>query len=109
MAKFVEYDPARGMGIYEDMYDNHLQVHYREDVEGVLELNKYERNNQVHDKGIKQEFWHYARIPAVIIMKLKIEHGIDIFDKNDFKKSVEVINRDYPYLKTTDKHHTVSH
>jgi hypothetical protein len=40
---------------------------------------------------------------------LKFEYGIDIFNKNDFKKAVDVINRDFPYLKCTDKHHALKH
>lgn len=108
MAKFVELDD-RGVATYEDSYDGHLQVHYRQDVEPILELNKYERINGLTDKGIKKDMWLYARIPPVVVLELRFKHGIDIFDKNCTKKALEVINRDYPHLKCTEKTHTVKH
>lgn len=108
MSKFVEMDD-RGMATYAGLDEGRLQLTYKQDVEPVLELNAYERNNGLTDKGIKQDMWLYARIPAVVILKLKFEYGIDIFNKNDFKKAVDVINRDFPYLKCTDKHHALKH
>jgi hypothetical protein len=99
----------RGMATYAGLDEGRLQLTYKQDVEPVLELNAYERNNGLTDKGIKQDMWLYARIPAVVILKLKFEYGIDIFNKNDFKKAVDVINRDFPYLKCTDKHHALKH
>jgi hypothetical protein len=109
LSKFVEYDPLRGIETREDSYEGRLQVHYRQDVEPVLELNKYERNNGLTDKGIKEDFWLYARIPAVVILKLLYEYGVDINNKDHFKKALDIINRDFPYLKTTEKHHSVKH
>lgn len=106
MAKFVDYDPSRGMAMYEDMYDNRLQIHYEQDVEPLLDLTRYERNNGLADNK-KDEMRLYARIPAVIIYKLKNEYGVDIFDKNDFKKALDIINRDFAYLKCTTMHHAV--
>lgn len=108
MAKFVDIDD-RGVETYEDMYDGKLQVHYRQDVEPILERNKMLRINGLTDKGIKQDMWLYASIPPVIILKLKFEYGIDIFNKDHMKKAIDVINRDFPYLKTTEKHHSIKH
>jgi hypothetical protein len=108
MAKFVEIDD-RGVATYEDSYEGKLQVHYRQDVEPILELNKTERINGLNDAGIKRDMWLYARIPPVIILKLKYEYGIDIFDKNHMKRAVDIINREFPYLKTTEKHHSLKH
>lgn len=108
MAKFVELDD-RGVATYAGLDDGHLQVHYKQDVEPVLELNRTERINGLTDGGIKKDMWLYARIPPVIILKLRFEYGINIFDKNDMKKAVNVINRDFPYLKCTEKHHELKH
>lgn len=106
MSRFVDFDPARGMATYEDMYDGHLQIHYEEDVEPLLELTKYERNNGSADRP-KEEMQLYARIPAVIIMELKNKHGVDIFNKDHFHKALSIINVDYPYLRSTNKWHRV--
>jgi hypothetical protein len=110
MAKFLDWDPVRGLAQYEDRTQGgNLQVHYKQDVEPVLELAKYERTHGLADKaGKKQEMYLYARIPPVIQLKLKYEMGLDIHNRNHLKRIFEVINRDYPMLKCTDKTHRLA-
>jgi hypothetical protein len=108
MAKFVEIDD-KGVETWADNYEGKLQVHYRQDVEPILERNKMLRDGGITDSGIKRDMWLYASIPPVVIMKLRYEYGIDIFDKNHMKRAIEVINRDFPHLKTTNKNHTITH
>lgn len=109
MSKFVDFDPLRGIETQEDSYEGRIQLHYRQDVEPVLELAKTERINGLTDDGIKQDLWLYARIPPVIILELRFKHGIDIFKRDHLKRAFQVINRDYPYLKCTEKRHTLAH
>lgn len=109
MAKFIEYEADRGLATYEDEYEGKLQVHYCQDVEPVLEYTKRLRNEGLTDKGIKNDLWHYAQIPAVIVLEMKFKHGVDVFDKNATKKVFELINREYPNLKTSNKMHWVKH
>lgn len=114
MSKLLDWDPLRGLQQLEDTDGvggtGRLQIHYRQDVEPILELAKYERVNGIADKvgkEAKQDIYLYARIPPVLILKLKYEHGIDIMsnDKDAMRKAMVVIDRDYPYVKTTDKKH----
>lgn len=109
MSRFVDFDELRGVETREDMYDGHLQIHYRQDVEPVLELAKTERINGLTDHGIKNDLWLYARIPPVVILDLKFKHGLDVFKRDHLKRVFDVINRDYPYLKCTEKRHTLKH
>jgi hypothetical protein len=106
MAKFVEIDD-RGVETWEDMNDGHLQVHYRQDVEPVLEYAKTLRINGLTDSGIKRDMWHYAQIPPVVILEMKFKHGVDLFNRDHEKRVFELINREYPHLKTTEKMHWV--
>lgn len=110
MAKFLDYDPIRGLAQYEDRTQGgNMQLHYRQDVEPVLDLAKYERNHGVTTKAMKKaDVALYARIPPVVILKLKYEYGIDIFKRDHTKRAVEIINRDFPYLKCTDKTHNLA-
>jgi hypothetical protein len=107
MSKFVSYDALRGLAHYEDRTQGgNLQLHYRQDVEPILDLARIERNDGLADKaGRKQELFLYARIPPVVILELKYKHGVDIFKRGDMKKAMELINSEYPYCKTTDKVH----
>lgn len=107
MAKFVDYNPTNGVEMYEDMYDGKMQFHYRQDVEPLLEYTKTLRNAGATDSGIKRDMWHYAQIPPVIIMEMKNKWGVDLFNRDHEKRVFELINREYPHLKTTNKHHWV--
>ena len=109
MSTFVDYDPLTGVEMLEDVTygDHRQQFHYRQDVEPVLEVAKTERINGLTDYGIKQDLWLYARIPPVVILEMKYRHGVDIFKRDHFKRALELINREYPYCKTTEKTHTV--
>lgn len=107
MSKFLDWDPIRGLEQYEDAYEGRQQLHYRQDVEPVLELAKTERINGLADtKQFKQQDLRlYARIPPVVILKLKYEHGVDIYNKDHLKKVFQLINEQYPILKCTDMKH----
>lgn len=109
MAKFVDINESNGVATYEDSYDGHIQLHYRQDVEPILEVAKTERINGLTDHGIKQDMWLYARIPPVVILEMRFKYGVDIFKRDHLKKAFELINREYPYLKTTEKRHTLAH
>lgn len=109
MAKFVDYDPDRGVETYEDSYDGHIQLHYRQDVEPILETAKTERINGLTDHGIKNDLWLYARIPPVVILEMRFKHGVDCFKKDHLKKVFQLINTEYPHLKCTEKRHTLHH
>jgi hypothetical protein len=114
VAQLLDWDPLRGLQQLEDTDgvggEGRLQIHYRQDVEPVLELAKYERINGIADKvgkQSKQDIYLYARIPPVLILKLKYEHGIDVFskDKDQLRKAMKVIDECYPAVKCTDKVH----
>lgn len=109
MAKFVDINPENGLATYEDSYDGHIQLHYRQDVEPLLDLARRERNDGLTDHGIKDDLWLYARIPPVVILEMRFKHGVDIFKRDHMKKAFELINREYPYLKCTEKRHTLAH
>lgn len=108
MAKFVEVD-ERGVETWEDSYEGKMQVHYRQDVTPLLDYTLAHRNDGLTDHGIKNDLWHYAQIPPVIILELRFKHGVDIFKKDHLKKAFKLINTEYPYLKMTNKTHVLAH
>lgn len=110
MPAFIEKDPMSGLVTEVDQNeDDEIRHHFSQDVEPVLDYAKMLRNDNLTDGGIKKDFWHYAQLPAVVILKLKYEYGIDVFKRDHQRRMMEIINRDFPYCKTTNKMHTVKH
>ncbi len=107
MAAFVEISPT-GVETWVDGDEaNRLQVHYRQDVEPILDYAKLIRDDgDFSAKGIKNDFWLYAVIPPVVILQLR-HKGIDLY--RDPKRALREINENYPHLKCTTKRHTLNH
>jgi hypothetical protein len=82
-------------------------IEYKQaDLEPVLDWTRALRlASEYSKKGIKRDWWHYCHIPNIIVLKLKTEYGLDVYNKNHQKRVFEVINRDFPYLKATDGKH----
>jgi hypothetical protein len=71
--------------VYDDMEDK-LYIERVQDVQPILEANK--RAFDVDDRRFKNEaFNHVARIPMIVIEKVKRESGIDLLkDEKALKK-----------------------
>jgi len=82
-------------------------ISYTGDCEEVLETNKILRNDDEFTKqGIKNGMWLYARIPTIYQVKLLIEHGIDVWNKNHNDRLTAILEDPaYCHLKTTYGHH----
>ena len=104
MSEFIGYNANRGT-YYEYDYDNAKDeaiVTIKQDVQPVLDRAKEERNSGLNDKV--GEFSHYAMIPAHVEVALR-QRGINIYNPNQTKELLNVINTEYPLLKTTNLHH----
>lgn len=107
MGQWLEYDPLTGMTEINtaDEDAGTVTVHKLQNVEGVLERAAYARNTGSTDIGIKKGLWHYASIPLVVQYEMLTKHGVNINNKNHWPRVFDLLNRDYPYLKTTTKTH----
>ena len=108
MAKrIVDYDPYLGVTTYfeYDPVSDTSIIGREQDVSLLLDQNKRLQNDPEYTRlGIKNEWWHYASYPAVIIEKWMNEYGVNVFDENHNKRVFELTNRpEYRYLKTTTK------
>jgi hypothetical protein len=109
MGKWIDYNP--GTGLKEtNVYDEQtglLTVCKSEDVEPLLDRNKEAQNTRATDIGIKKGLWHYASIPMTVQYELLTKYGLSVFNKHHRPQIIEKINSEYPYLKTTTKHHSM--
>lgn len=107
--RLLDYDPLTGVSTwfsYEASTDN-MHITSEQDVNPILDGITERRNDGDYSrKGIKNDWWHYARLPLTVILEMKAKHGVDLMaQKVDWKSALKIINREYPLLKTTDKTH----
>ena len=109
MSEFLDFNEVRGSWTETDYnaHEDKLYIHTKQDVDPVLARMKRERDSGIGDSKIKQEFAHYASIPAAVEYEIKVNHGVSIYDKNDTKKLLKIINTEYPYLKTCNWTHNI--
>lgn len=104
----LDFDPLTGTTEYLEFSDEKVRIVQQQDVSPILDVAKTMANDEDYTKqGIKQDHWHYARIPYGILQEMKSKHGADWNDKNDtnHKKFFRVLNREYPSFKTTHWNH----
>ena len=105
MKRIIDHDPFTGITTFMEYHaDTDLTVVGRmQDVEAILERNKALQNDTDYSrKGIKDSWWHEARIPNIVAEKWKAEYGVDVFNKDDLKKVKQLLNSpEWKYLKTT--------
>jgi hypothetical protein len=111
--RVVDYDPFTGMTTYHDYVESDgttIVSRDQGDIAPLLDVNKALQNETDATKqGIKNGWWHYAQIPNIVQEKWLLEHGVDVFQKENWEKGGRVWkllnDPEYRWLKTTNKYH----
>jgi len=107
MPLFFDYNPDTGITQYFD-YDpvnDEITLTSEQDCTSLIDQMTRLRNDDDYSRnGMKQEWWHYATIPAIVEIDLR-KKGLNIYDKNATKAILKEINQNYPALKATTKTH----
>lgn len=108
-SRWTDYDPFTGVTEHNiaDGETGLITVRKEMDVEPLLEATKAIANSGATDIGIKKGLWHYCSIPLPVQYKLLAEYGINIHNQDHWPRMFDIINRDFPYLKTTHRHHAI--
>lgn len=108
----LDYDPLTGVRIDLDFVEEgnstKVVMTHKQNVQSILESSKMLANSDDYTrKGVKQDQWHYARLPYVIMQEMKAKYHADWNDKNDkdHKRFFSVLNTHYPAFKTTHWNH----
>ena len=107
MSTFLDYSPHNGTWTETDYcaHENKLTIHRKQDISGVLEYAKVNRNSGINDKIGKDFFFSkYAIIPPVVQVEMK-KKGIDIANPHQTREILKEINENYPNLKLTNLVH----
>ena len=107
MNKWIEYDPHTGVTEtnYADEETGNVIVRKEQDVAPLLDANASLRNSGATDVGIKKGLWHYCSIPVPVQYEMLTKHGVNVQNRQHWPKVFDLVNKHYPYLKTTDKVH----
>ena len=110
--RLIEYVPDTKTEIWH-AYDEDSDTTYIseiQDVDYILDSAKTKRNwdvggamglNEYSKQGIKNNFWHVASIPNSVMMKWRIEYGVDVFNKDHWPQVKRLLNNsDWAYLRT---------
>lgn len=106
--RLLDFDPLTRESVWFEMNDDGIAtLTHQQDFKPILEANKMMANEDAYTKkGMKGDWWHYARVPNNVIHDWMVNHGVNFFDKNHRKKVFQLLNDpQYRYLKTTSKHH----
>jgi hypothetical protein len=109
--RVLDFNPQTGETTYFDYNEAEgtpqATISYTQDVTDILKqcAEWRSKTDTKTDYGIKQDMWHYARIPNSVIMEMKTKHGVDFFDEADKAKVYHLINTEYAQFKTTHKNH----
>jgi len=107
----IAYDSVNNIEQYMHYDEDTDEAHFESvgDATPVLEFNRMIANEgDIWKKGVKADFALYAKIPAIVQMKLLAEKGIDIYKKEHGNRLSKVLeDPDYRYLKTTSKRHII--
>lgn len=105
--RLLDFDPLTRESVYFEMKDNVVELTHHQDDDFIIQANKMMANDDEYTRsGIKENWWHYARIPNTVAFKWLKEEGIDIFNREHRKKVFSKLNDpEYRYLKTTRKRH----
>jgi len=106
--RLLDFNPLSGETVW-FQYDQSIDamtITHEQDVSKHLDIAHARAiDDDYTRKGMKNDLWHYAHVPNTTIMKMKLEDGVDLFDKNDSRRVFELLNTKYKLCKTTGKTH----
>jgi len=96
-------DPQRGMNIWWEDTDDGFAIHYEQDVEPILELNKTKQNAGRDYYAKDSEMWRVASIPVTVQYAWLTKHGVDVHNEDHWPRVRRLLNDpDWRYLKTAE-------
>lgn len=96
--RLLDFDPITGLKEwFSTDSDGQSFIRYEQDTSAVLDYNK-EQQNEGFDK--RADYWHAAKIPAIIIMEWMTKHGVNLYDPNHKDGVKRLLNSDeYRHLR----------
>ena len=108
----IDYDPLNRISCYldENEVTGECRIIHVGDTDDVIEANRAQQNDDtMSGDGIKDCWWKFASIPAIVQMKWMTEYGVDVLNKHHAKKVFQLLNDpEWRYLKCTTGRHLIT-
>ena len=107
MAKrLLDYDPISRTSTYHE-YDHGTKktiITESQDVSAILkQAQAYANDPSYKARGIKEDHYHFARVPNSVLVELMQKYNLDWRRKEDMPAIERVLSRDYKKLLTVDR------
>jgi hypothetical protein len=101
--RLIDHNAFTGISTWHhyDHSTGKTHIESTQDVSRIIERNKRLQNDSSYaDRGRKNDMMHLATIPNNVIVKLKNEHGVDCFNKDDLPKLEKLLqSNEFKYLR----------
>lgn len=103
--KLLDYDSyTKTSTWFEGGGDGSFKVHQSQDIESILRYTKALANNQQYKReGIKNDAYHFARVPNSILHEMLVKHGVNWMVNEDMPKIERLLQTEYKHFLTVDK------
>lgn len=102
--RLLDYDPYTGLITTTAFQDGKNVVGYEQDVSNHLDhAAELRADTDRWNRGMKASVVHAAFVPDIVILDMRTRFGVNFYDKNQRKRVLELIEKEYPKCKTTDK------
>lgn len=106
-ARTISIDPlTRSQTVHHfDHSTGKTYIEEKQDVSHIIKRNKELQNWDSYQAAqSRNEYKHIATIPNNVIIKLKKEYGIDVFNNDDLPRLERLLmSNEFKYLRTVDK------
>lgn len=106
MKRLIDIDPLTNTKTYHH-YDHDTGITRIEEVQDVQrfldQCKALANDGDYKRKGIKEDYYHFARVPNSVLLELMQKYHLDYRRKEDLAKIEQVLARDYKKLLTVDK------
>lgn len=105
MKKILDYDPlTKTQTWYESDPSGKVVISTHQDDRHIVEwTKKMQRDSSYKQQGIKNDWYHCARVPNGVLMKIMEDYGYSPFNNDDVDKILQVVQRDYKHCLTVNR------
>lgn len=104
--RMIDIDPVTGIRTFHH-YDHDTKItriEQQQDCQRIVDHCKTLANDGSYKaRGIKQDWYHFARVPNTVLVELMQKYNLDYNRREDLPKIEQVLQRDYKKLLTVNR------